>query len=83
GDVIVHLFQINQHPIGIWQTFQLRRLTGLFLDLLCQMIGNGADMTGRATRSNDHDVCERGFFRQINNREVFGFVIFQSGDDRV
>ena len=78
-----HIAQIDQHPVGIWQAFQLWRLAGFLFDLLRQMIGNRAHMTGRTTRSNDHNVCEGGFFGQINDREVFGFIIFQGGDDGV
>ncbi len=78
-----HVAEIDQYPIRIRQAFKLWRFPGLFLDLLGQMRGNRTHMTGRAARSDDHDVCEGRFFRQVNDGEVFGFIIFQSGDDRV
>lgn len=50
--------EIDQHPIRIWQTFQLWRLSGLFFDFLRQMIGNRTHMTSRAARSDDHNISK-------------------------
>ena len=50
--------EIDQYPVRIWQTFKLWRLTGLFLDFFRHMIGNRAHMTGRAARSDDHNISE-------------------------
>ena len=49
---------LTQQIPGIYGDLPVRRLAGFFLHLLRQMFGNRTDMTGRTTRSNDHDVCE-------------------------
>ena len=50
--------EIDQNPIRIWQTFKLWRLSGLLFDFLRQMIGNRTHMTGRTTRSDDHNISK-------------------------
>ena len=72
-----NIAQIDQHPIRVWKPFEFRRLSGLLFDFLRQMIGDRTHMTRRAARSDDHDISKRGFFRQVDNGEVFGFIIFQ------
>ena len=78
-----HVAEIDQNPVSVWQAFDFRSLPRRLFDLLSQVIGNRAHMTGRPARSNYHDVRERRLFSKINEREVFGFVVFQRGDDNV
>ena len=72
-----HVTEIDQDPVGVREPFNLWGLPCRLLDLLGQVIGNRAHMTGRPARSNNHNVRERRFFCEINQSEVFGFVVFQ------
>lgn len=72
-----HIAEVDQDPVCVRKSLNLWCLPRRFFDLLGQVVGNRAHMTGRPARSNDHNVCERRFFREIDQGEVFGFVVFQ------
>lgn len=78
-----NISQINQYPVRIRQTFQFWGSSGLVLDMPGQMVGQSADMSCRAAGCYDHDICQRGFLGEIDNRYILGFIVFQRSGDNV
>ena len=70
---------VDQHPIGIGQALNTGTLAAEFLDLALNMVGQGGDMPSRSARGDDHLIGNGGFAGEIQDKHVFGLVVFEAG----
>jgi hypothetical protein len=80
-DVDDHIARIDQHPVGMRQTFDLDIALACLPELDRQLIGDRADVPVRAAGGNDHPVRKSGFAVEIDGDDVFRLGIFKLGEN--
>lgn len=74
---------IEQHPVSIRHALNLYRAADRILHGLREVVCDGSNVTGRATRRDNHHVGEGRFSLKINRDDVFGLIVFETIDNRV
>ena len=72
---------VDQNPIGTAHSFDPREPELGILQRRDQMIGDGCDMSVRASGRDDHMVAERGLALQVDRDDFFCLGVFETGKD--
>jgi len=78
-----HIARIDQHPVSLGQAFDAEIAVAVFLQLLHQLVGNGADMAAGSAGCHDHAIGNGRFAGEIDGDDVLGLGIFQVGANGV
>lgn len=78
-----HVAGVKQHPVAARPALDLGAAQAAFLKRFQDMVGHRADLTGRSSGSDHHEIRDAGFAGQIDNDDIFRLVIFKLLPDQL
>jgi hypothetical protein len=72
---------IDQDPIPLAHSLDADARTASLLDILHEVVGDGADVTLRSAARHDHVIAYGGFSGEIDDDAVLGLQVFQTRED--
>lgn len=78
-----HVTGVDQHPVAVRQALDFGAAVAGLLEGAQQVVGQGADVTVRPARRYDQAVGERGLVLEVDEDDVFGLVVVETGQDQL
>ena len=72
---------IHEYPVGGVIAFNLFRTIAGTAQLFFHAVRKGLDLAAVAAAGNQKIICQNGYFADVNNADVFRFLIFQGCKD--
>ena len=78
-----HVAGVDQHPVAVGQTFDVKILVTGFLQRLHDVFRNRADVPVGPARGDDHVVGKCGFAAKVDGDRFFRLHIVEAGEDHI
>ena len=82
-DMHHHIAGIDQHPVALGHAFDVQIAVARLLQLVDELVGNGADMAVGAARGHHHVVGNRRLTIEVDGDDLLGLGIVELGYEMV